>query len=123
MEDYISVSGFDRPCAKSLPNIALEPEECARRIIKKAKSTGNDSEDGGVAKTCRLNAAADSDDVYSPGDSSSRGECQQVSQPIDKPVDEVPANVQHPARDNGQQINEALEGMHLFEVVATGAER
>jgi hypothetical protein len=101
---------------------SLAPEECARCIIKKAKLTGN--EDGEVAKTCRLNAAADSaDDRYCPGDSSLRGKCQQVSQPIDKPINEVPANVQHPARDNGQQINEALQGMHLFEVVATGAER
>ena len=90
--------------------MSLAPEECARRIVKKAKSTGNE--------------AADSDDVYCPGgDSSSRGECQQASQPIDKPVDEVPANVQHPARENVQQINEALQGMDLFEVVATGAER
>jgi hypothetical protein len=99
---------------------SLAPEECARHIIKKAESTGN--EDGGVAKTCRLDAAADLDDVYCPGDLSLRGECQQVSQPIDKPINKVPANVQHPARDNGQQINEALQGMHLFEVVATGAE-
>ena len=62
-------------------------------------------------------------DVHRPGNLSSRDKYQQVSQPIDKPVDLVPANVQHPVRDDGQQINEALQGMHLFEVVAAGTER
>lgn len=55
------------------------------------------------------------------GDPPSRSECWQVSQPIDKPVDEVPgpANVQHPVGDHGRQTNKLLQGTHLIQFKVT----
>jgi len=49
-------------------------------------------------------------DVHSSGNLSSRNGCQKVSQLVDKPVDEVPADVQYRIGGNSQQINEALQG-------------
>ena len=86
--------------------MSVAPEERSRRIAKspdESKSTEN-------------NVAAD---VHSSGNSSPRDKCQQVSQPIDKPVDEIPANSQHTVGDNGVKTNKVSQGMHLIRVGLT----
>ena len=86
--------------------MSVAPEECSRRIAKgidKSKLTEND-------------VAAD---IYSSGNSLLRDECPQVSQPIDKPIDEIPADSQHTVGDNGVKTNEVSQGMHLIRVGVT----
>src|SRR5712691_1130480 len=101
MERHISVSGFEWPCTKELPDIhmSLAPEECSRRLLKapnKLKSTENEIE--GASET---RSSVGTTDGCGSSNFPSMSKRQQASQLIDKPIDEV-ANFQYRIGDNNQ---------------------
>jgi hypothetical protein len=90
------------------------PEECSRRIVKDSdelKSTGDEVNEG----VCNNQSSDGTTDIHSSGDSLLRDKFQQVSQLINKPVNDS-TNVHHLIGDNNQQIDGAVQGMCLIRV-------